>query len=216
MLNRAAILLGVLALAACSPPLNAEEKASVDQAFSTGFDLDGLDYDWDEGRTEQVERQLGEIVGQVTRVPFQMSNPQAFLRNGQARAVVKRELGARGLPEHSVAGATALLFGAAWEITNQKTLEPWQNTALLTQSAAGMRSDYRTAGDRRRQMEADVRYNLAALWLEEARLRRDDPAAMAALSEAVHLDMMAQGNDLRGQIVTEEGFADRPASGATP
>lgn len=79
-----------------------------------------------------------------------------------------------------------------------------------------LRSTYRGAGDRRRQMEADARRNLAALWLEEARIRQDDQAPMTALSEAVHRDMVATGNDLRRQIVTEEGFSDRPAAGATP
>lgn len=216
MLKRAAVLLGALALAGCTPPLEPEDKARLDEAFATGFDLDVLRYDWDEARAEQTERGLGDVLGQLTTVPFQLSNPQMFLTTGRARAVIDRELKARNLPKHSLAGASALLFGAAWELANQKTLEPWQNTALLNQSAAMLRSSYRGAGDRRRQMEADARLNLAALWLEEARIRQGDPAAMSALSEAVHRDMVATGNDLRGQIVTEDGFADRPAAGATP
>lgn len=216
MLGRATPVCGALALAACSPPLQTEDRAQLDGAFSDGFDLDVLAYDWDEGRAEQIEARLGAAAGEVIALPLLLPNPQSFIRNGQARTVVKRALETRGLPEHSVAGSTALLFGVGWEIANQAALEPWQYTALLTQSAAMMRSSYRTAGDRRRQMEADLRYGLAALWLEEARIRRDDPVEMAALSEAVHRYMLTQGSDLRGQVVTEDGFADRPEAKATP
>lgn len=104
MLMRAAVLLGALTLAGCTPPLDPEDKARLDEAFATGFDLDVLRYDWDEGRAEQTEQGLGEVLGQLTTVPFQLSNPQALLTGGRARAVIERELKARNLPEHSLAG----------------------------------------------------------------------------------------------------------------
>jgi len=215
MLKRTIGLVGVLLLAACTPPLAEEDRAHVGEAFASGFDLDVLAYDWDETRAEQVESRLADAVNEVITIPVRQSNPQAFLRNGRARIVVERELKARSLPQHSLAGSTALLYGVAWEIANQDTLEPWQHTALLNQGATEMRSTYRTAGDRRRQVEAELRYGLAALWLEEARSRRDDSAQMTALSDAVHGHMLTQGGDLRKHIVTEQGFADRPESEVT-
>lgn len=215
MLKRTAGLVGALLLGACTPPLAEQDRTYVDKAFSNGFNLDVLAYDWDETRAEQIEARLADAVNGILTIPARQSTPQAFLRNGRARVLVERELKARRLPRHSLAGSTALLYGVAWEIANQDTLEPWQHTALLNQAATEMRSTYRTAGDRRRQMESELRIGLAALWLEEARSRREDPAQMTALSDAVHIYMLTQGGDLRKHIVTEEGFADRPGSKVT-
>lgn len=91
MLMRAAVLLGALTLAGCTPPLDPEDKARLDEAFATGFDLDVLRYDWDEGRAEQTEQGLGEVLGQLTTVPFQLSPGVSDQRPGARRHRARAE-----------------------------------------------------------------------------------------------------------------------------
>lgn len=171
----------------------------------------GIPYESASRITRQVEAGLAANLAENFTLDFALADPRAYLTEGKARALYQSELRARGLPADSVAGATALLFGVAWEIANGRKLSAQENAAILRQINTRLRGDaLERQGDAERQVQAEVRLLTAALWLEEAYLREPFPDQTRDLSDAVHRDFQTMsGNDLRAQRVTENGFEER-------
>jgi len=163
--------------------------------------------------TRTVERGLADSLAANFTLRFAMHDPADFLRSGKAREVATRELKARGFPEDSVAGSTALLLAVAWEIANGGTLSGEENAAILRQTTTSFRGHpLEREADEQRQLQADPRLLTVGLWLEEAYLREPFPAQKQALSDAVQRDMQTiSTNDMRRKRVTDEGFVDRPS-----
>lgn len=137
--------------------------------------------------------------------------PRIFFRSGAAGDIADRKLEALGLPTDSLAGANVLLFGLAWELANRETLTIDGQKGLLAQ-VNGQLNDgpMKRKGDAERQEQAEIRLQTAALWLEEERLRRNDPERMRQLSDAVQRDMKRiSGNDMRAHDLGENGLVER-------
>lgn len=223
-----------LTLAACgvaSPGWAAERApAPFDTRFQTGFEAAfagtapaanaanapadpraGIPFVRSRAVTRDVERGLAEHLGENFSLQFAIADPAEFLRSGKASELAARELKTRGLPEDSVAGATALLLAVAWELANGLTLSGQDHAAILKQTTAVLRGNaLEREADAQRQTQADLRLLSAALWREEAYLREPFPAQMQALSDAVHRDILAlSNNDMRALVVTEDGLVER-------
>jgi hypothetical protein len=224
----------LVAFAACSEPEGAAQESaatevdtgSFDQLFAAGFGETanapmaaagaedpraGIPYSSSSSRRGRVEAALADNLASNFSIRFAIADPARFVRSGKASEVYKRELEARGLPRDTVAGATALMFGVAWEITNGKKLSPDENAAILRQATTLLRGNpLERQGDKERQEAAELRLITAGLWLEEAYVRAPFPEQMRELSDAVHGDMKKISNtDLRSKVVTAEGFVDR-------
>ena len=142
---------------------------------------------------------------------FAMADPDAFVRSGKVREVYRRELAARDIPGDTVAGATAPMFGIAWELANVRSLSSSDNAAILRQATDALSGDpLEQQGDEARQAQADTALTIAGLWLEEARRRALFPDQMRELSDAVQRDMMKlSGTDMRSRNITSTGFVAR-------
>lgn len=157
-----------------------------------------------------IRREAAHTLAANVRRTFSLqfaADPEAFLRSGAAGDVADRSLEMQGLPANDLVGATVLMFGLAWELANERTLTAAQRQALLGQTRAKIDPG---SSESARQREAESRLLIAALWLEEARLRRGSPEATRQLSDAVWRDMKRlSGNDMRAHDVGESGFAER-------
>ena len=217
--------LALLLMAGCSDASSAGEAeqaahaASFAAAFESGFDagLDsgpdatGLPFERAPARTSEVEAMVADNLADNFSFRFAMAEPESFIRSGQVRDVYRRELAARNLPGDTLAGATALMFGVAWEVANGRRLSSSDNAAILRQAAAMLRADpLEQQGDDARQAQADTALTIAGLWLEEADLRRDLPDRARELSDAVNRDMARMsGTDMRSRAIAAEGFVAR-------
>ncbi len=180
-------------------PVQQRDRARAALPFQRSGDLTG---EIEEG----VARQLPKMVS----LRFQMDDPARFVRTAGTRAIYRKELAARGFPEDSVAGATALFLSVGWELANGRRLSAAQNRAIFQQAAAGLRSTpLARQSDARRQQESEMRMIISALWLQEARLRARSAGSTQQLSDAVWRDMKAiTKNDMRAYRVSEKGFVD--------
>lgn len=142
---------------------------------------------------------------------FVIADPASFVRSGETREIYQRALAARNYPGDTLAGATALMFSVAWELANQRKLSPAGHAAVLRDVAAKLQSDQlATKGDEERQAQSDIALIIAALWLEEARLRQQSPDQLRELSDAVNRDMKKMsGTDMRTHTVTAAGLVTR-------
>jgi len=170
----------------------------------------GIPFDRSRSLTGRVENAMATNLGKDFSLRFAIADPEEFVRSGKVRGVWERELAARGYPADTVAGATALMFGVAWELSNSRKLSVADNAAILRQVTATLRGhQLERENDEQRQIQADIRLTAAGLWLEEAYLREPYPEQMRELSDAVHRDMSTMtSNDMRATSVTSEGFSD--------
>jgi hypothetical protein len=209
-----------LGLAGCSgengaDKPDAESARAFDSLFSAAFEeAEGGDdarlaYEADPGIRRASERQMASNLSHFS-LSFVMPDAAEFLRSGAAGSVADRKLAELGLPSDSLAGATVLMFGLAWELANQKQLTPDDQRALLKQVHTQLQNGpLRDLGDSARQREADARLLTVGVWLQEARLRQGSPEQMQALSDAVQKDMIRWGgNDMRAQRISADGFKD--------
>lgn len=170
----------------------------------------GIPFDRSRGVTRRIEQAAAKDLDKLFSLRFALADPGDFLTSGKVRAVWERELAARGYSGETLAGATALMFGVAWELANGRKLCAADNAAILRQVTAKLRGDpLERQNDEQRQIQADIRLISAGLWLEEAYLREPYPEQMRELSDAVHRDMQKMTkNDMRATTVTAEGFSD--------
>lgn len=161
--------------------------------------------------TAQVEAMVADNLSDNFSLPFALADPPGFVRSGQARAVYQQALAARGYSGDSLADATALMFGVAWELANGRELSPAQQAAILSQAAAKLGADWPAQrSDEERQTQADSALLIAALWLEEARLREGQPHRLSELSDAVNRNMrQLSGIDMRAHEVSAVGIVER-------
>ncbi|WP_164516081.1 hypothetical protein [Sphingomonas sp. 2R-10] len=216
-------------LAGCSPDAGNDEavdRNAVAPLFSAGFDDAAvsapatkaaesaggvLSYRFDPAIRRQIARGLADHRNRNFSLRHAIPDPDGFLRSGDAATIADRALESLGLPLHSVDGATVLLFGLAWELANARPLTPDDQRALLAQIGERF-ADHalHREDDADRQREAEMRLMTAGMWLEEARLRHGDAAALRELSDAVQRDMLRQsGNDMRAHRIGAQGFTER-------
>lgn len=159
-------------------------------------------------RTREIEAMVAAGLTENLSARFLTPNPEEFVRSGGTREVYWRELGARNLPGDTVAGATALLYAVAWEISNGRRLSQSDHAAILAQANESLDGDISaSAGTKELQERADTALTIAGLWLEEARVRASDPEQAREFSDAVRHDMLRMsGTDMRLRKVTAEGF----------
>ncbi|MCW2389240.1 hypothetical protein M2333_002286 [Sphingobium sp. B11D3B] len=195
----AAALLLLLGTTGCSKSSEADNAAEIDSArvtrlFTEGFNSEttgasateqtsqhgsqiadpraGIPFDRSRTVTAKVEEAVSKNPGSLLSLRFALVAPGDFLRSGKARTVWARELAARSYPADTVAGATALMFGVAWELANARKLSAADNAAILRQVTTKLRGDpLERQNDERRQIQVDLRLITAGLWLEEAYLR---------------------------------------------
>lgn len=230
MIRYAIPVIAAILLAACSAGSGEDDAANgkaVTALFAEGFDdaaaaseaetmaagsmKDFLPYRFDPAIRREIARGMAENFNRNFSLRHAIPDPDRLLRSGDAAAVADRALEALGLPTHSVEGATVLLFGLAWELANAKSLTSDDRRALLIQ-IRGRFADHplHRQGDADRQRDAEIRLMTAGLWLEEARLRQDDRAALRDLSDAVQRDMLRQSRtDMRAHRVGAQGFTER-------
>lgn len=170
----------------------------------------GIPFDRSRSVTGRVEDVAAKDINKLFSLRFALADPSDFVRSGKVRAVWERELAARGYSSDTLAGATALMFGVAWELANGRRLSAADNAAILRQVTAKLRGDpLERENDEQRQIQADIRLIAAGLWLEEAYLREPHPDEMRELSDAVHRDMQKMTkNDMRATTVTAQGFSE--------
>lgn len=193
--------------------LNAAESAEVAPMFAQGFeDASRVEpsrtaYDPDPGIRRRMSDQFASNLRRNFSLEFAIPNPEQFIRSGAASEVADRKLEALGLPINDLASASVLMFGLAWELANGEKLTPGNQQALVRQVAKQLTA--RDSGSDL-QREADARLIMAAVWLEESRLRRGSPDQTRELSDAVQRDMKRMsGNDMRAHDIKDEGFAER-------
>lgn len=215
---RLAMFMLLLTLMGCSKGsedelLNTVERAEVAPMFAQGFeDASRVEpsrtaYDPDPGIRRRMSDQFARNLRRNFSLEFAMPDPEQFIRSGAASEVADRKLEALGLPINDLASASVLMFGLAWELANGEKLTPAHQQALVRQVAKQL-SDRDSGPDLQR--EADARLILAALWLEESRLRRGSPDQTRELSDAVQRDMKRMsGNDMRAHDIKDGGFAER-------
>ncbi|MFV0625416.1 DUF6683 family protein [Sphingomonas sp. ac-8] len=181
-------------------PAQRRSNAATGLSFHRSGDLSG-----------QIEEGVAKRLPQMVSLRFRMDDPSRFVRTAGTRAIYRRELQSRGLPENSVSGATALFLSVGWELANGRRLSPAQNAAIFRQTASGLQSSaLARQSDPRRQQEAETRLIVAALWLEEARVRGSSAGLTRELSDAVWKDMKAiTRNNMRAYAVTAKGFSER-------
>lgn len=229
-------LAAALALAGCSGntsdngALAAEEPVdtrAVAALFADGFgDLGqasgrgaanrvdrSLGYTPDPAVRRSVAQQLADNLRRNFSLDFAIPDPETFLRSGAAGDIADRKLEALGFPTNGLAGPNVLMFGLAWELANGQPLTAERQRGLRAEVDRQLEdSPLRTKGHADRQREAEFRLQTAALWLEEARLRRGDADRMRQLSDAVQRDMKRMsGNDMRAHDLNPEGFVERSA-----
>lgn len=160
--------------------------------------------------TGRVENAMAAGLAKDFTLRFALADPGDFIRSGKARAVWQRELAARNYSADNVAGPTALMFGVAWELANNRKLTPAEHAAILRQVTEKLRGDpLERQNDEQRQIQADLRLITAGLWLEEAYVRAPYPDQMRELSDAVHRDMQKMStNDMRDTTITPQGFSE--------
>jgi len=176
------------------------QKVASDLAYVRSGDL-----------SSQIEQAVAGRLPQLVSLRFRMDDPSRFVRTAGTRAIYRRELQSRGLPENSVSGATALFLSVGWELANGRRLTPAQNAAIYRQANNGLKSSpLIRQSNAQRQQEAEMRLIVAGLWLEEARIRASSPKMNAEMADAVWKDMRAiTRNDMRAYNVTVAGFTDR-------
>lgn len=154
---------------------------------------------------------MADRLSEMVSVRFRLDDPAYFVKTAGTRAIYRQELERRGLPEDSVSGATALFLAVGWELANGRQLSAAQNAAILRQTASSLQSTpLARQSDARQQQEAEMRLIIAALWLQEARLRASSPDLTRDISEAVWNDMKTiTRNDMRAYSVTSSGFTER-------
>ncbi|MGE4323168.1 MAG: hypothetical protein AB7E60_09090 [Sphingobium sp.] len=184
-----------------------------ERADAAGDDQDpraGIPFERSRSLTGRVEQATARDIGKLLSLRFALADPADFLTSGKVRGVWERALSARGYSGDTLAGATALMFGVAWELANGRTLSAADNAAILRQVTTRLRGDpLERQNDEQRQIQADLRLITAGLWLEEAYLREPYPDQMRELSDAVHRDMRKMtNNDMRVTNVTAQGFSD--------
>lgn len=197
-----------------------EDAKAVAVLFSSGFksieedkariDKMRLAYRPYSGIRRTAEQRLADNL-QNFSLTLAMEDPGEFLRSGAAGETADRKLAALGLPPDTLAGATVLMFGLAWELANQRPLTAIDQQALLSQVDNQLKTnELRDRGDTAKQREAEIRLLTAGVWLEEARLRQGSPAQMQALSDAVQRDMLRMsGSDMRAHQIGADGFEKR-------
>lgn len=230
MIRYAVPTIVAMLLGACSADPAVDDGAdgnAVAGLFAEGFDeaaathapetmtvapaADLLSYRFDPAIRRQIARGMAGHRNRNFSLRHAIPDPDRFLQSGDAATVADRALEALGLPAHNVEGATVLLFGLAWELANAQSLTPDDQRALLAQTHI-LFADHtlHRKGDADRQRDAEIRLMTAGVWLEEARLRRGDDAAMRTLSDAVQRDMLRQsGNDMRAHRIGAQGFIGR-------
>lgn len=184
--------------------------AATEQAATSPDPRAGIPFDRSRRLTGQVETAMAANLAKDFSLRFAIADPEDFVRSGKVREVWERELAARDYSADTLAGATALMFGVAWELSNGRKLSVADNEAILRQVTGELRGNQlERENDEQRQIQADIRLTAAGLWLEEAYLRERYPEQMRELSDAVHRDMMRMSsNDMRATSVTSEGFSD--------
>jgi hypothetical protein len=170
-----------------------------------------LSYDRSGDLSGLIEEGVARRLTQMVSIQFRMKDPSHFVKTAGTRAIYRRELERRGLPENSVSGATALFLAVGWEVANGRRLTPAQNAAILRQTGEGLiKTPLARQSDARRQQESEMRLIIAALWLEEARVRAASPEQTRALADAVWKDVKTiTRNDMRAYVVTSRGFVER-------
>ncbi|MFV0625430.1 hypothetical protein ACBY01_15655 [Sphingomonas sp. ac-8] len=191
----------------------ASEARSEERAATAGDVQDlraGIPFDRSRSLTGRVEQAAAKELDKLFSLRFALADPGDFVSSGKVRDVWERELAARGYSGDTLAGATALMFGVAWELANGRKLSAADHAAILRQVTSKLRGDpLERQGDEQRQIQADIRLITAGLWLEEAYLREPYPDQMRELSDAVQRDMQKMTkNDMRATRVTAEGFSD--------
>lgn len=212
-------LFAAIILAGCSrEPADDSIDANRIQArtlFAAGFteadDMPGARYARDPAIRQEISEQLASILPHVFSQDFMIDNPEEFLRSGAAGELVDGKLKALGLPPDSIASASILFFGTAWELANLQPITGDRQTGLLHETRKQLDPNkFAAQGAPGKQREAEMRLQIAALWLAEARLRQGSAEQMRELSDAVQQDMKRlSGNDMRLLDLSETGFVDR-------
>lgn len=101
----------------------------------------GIPFDRSRTVMAKVEEAVSKDPGSLLSLRFALADPGDFLRFGKARTVWARELAARNYPADTVAGATALMFGVAWELANARKLFAADNAEILRQVTTKLRGD---------------------------------------------------------------------------
>jgi len=218
-----AILAVLLVIPACSQseddtgPPETETAAETRRLFAQGFSeareqpvqsaAPATSFQPDMAVRSKVAGGIADNLRRNFSLDFVIPDAEKFIRSGAASDIADRKLEALGLPLNDLASASVLMFGLAWEIANSEALTPVDQKALMRQVGEQLTAPRE---DEALQREADTRLMTAALWLEEARLRRGSPQRMLELSDAVQRDMMRlSGNDMRAHDIQKEGFVER-------
>ena len=186
----------------------AERDESDASAQTRREDAAALFFDRSGDLTGQIEEAVAQRLSEMVSVRFQMEDPSYLVKTAGTRAIYRKELAKRGLPEDSLSGATALFLAVGWELANGRALSDAQTAAIYRQTASGLRQSplARKSGPELQQ-ESEIRLIITALWLEEARVRSSSSRSKQDLADAVRNDLKAiTRNDMRAYKVKENGF----------